>query len=249
VVPLLQGKADVVVPDLRGFGQSDKHLEEPKVAYSAAAQASSVLGLIDELGLTNPVVASYDIGSRITQTIAQTAPDRARAIVVSPPVPGAGNRVLAPEATREYWYQAFHHLDLAPQLIDGDFEAVGAYLHHFWSHWSGPNFTPSETEMVRLAALYAKPGAFTASIGWYRAGSGTVARSLAEKTPAESERIRPTTLILWPEHDPLFPQAWSDRIPEFFTSSTVRMLPGVGHFVPVEAPREFASAIQEVLDR
>ena len=249
MIRLLEGKADVVIPDLRGFGESDKHLEEPTVAYSAAAQARSVLGLIDELGLANPVVAGYDIGSRIAQTIAHTAPNRVRAIVVSPPVPGAGNRVLTPDAIREYWYQAFHHLDLAPQLIDGDFQAVRAYLHHFWSHWSGPNFTPSETEMVRLAARYAWPGAFTASIGWYRAGSGTVARSLAEKTPAPSERIRSTTLILWPEHDPLFPQAWSDRVAEFFSSATVRMLPGVGHFVPVEAPREFASAIQEVLNR
>ncbi len=249
MIPLLEAKADLVVPDLRGFGESDKHLEEPIVAYSAAAQARSVLGLIDELGLANPVVAGYDIGSRIAQTIAQSAPDRVRAIVVSPPVRGAGNRVLTPDAIREYWYQAFHHLDLAPQFIDGDFEAVRAYLHHFWSHWSGPNFTPSDTELVRLADLYARPGAFTASIGWYRAGSGTVARSLAEKAPAPSERIRPTTLILWPEHDPLFPQAWSDRVPEFFSNATVRMLPGVGHFVPVEAPREFASAIQEVLDR
>ena len=41
----------VVVPDLRGFGQSDKHPKPPADAYSADAQARSVVGLIDELGL------------------------------------------------------------------------------------------------------------------------------------------------------------------------------------------------------
>jgi pimeloyl-ACP methyl ester carboxylesterase len=246
VVPLLEAWADVVVPDLRGFGESDKHLRDPLAAYSAAAQARSVLGLIDELGLVQPVIAGYDIGSRIAQTIAQTAPDRVRAIVISPPVPGAGARVLSADAQREYWYQALHRLELATELIDGDRRAVRAYLHHFWSHWSGPDFEPSETELVRLTQRYAAPGSFSASISWYRAGSGTVARSLAEKTPEPADRISVETVILWPEHDRLFPQAWSDRVSDFFSSVTVRIASGSGHFVPVEAPQEFAAAIEDV---
>ena len=50
VVPRLEPYAAVVVPDLRGFGASDKHQGSPADAYSAAAQARSVLGLLDELG-------------------------------------------------------------------------------------------------------------------------------------------------------------------------------------------------------
>ena len=72
VVPLLSG-ADAVVPDLRGFGESDKHRADPASQYNAAAQARSVLGLIDELGLERPVVTGYDIGSRIAQAIAGLA--------------------------------------------------------------------------------------------------------------------------------------------------------------------------------
>ena len=41
----------VVAPDLRGFGESDKHPATPAEAYSADAQARSVVGLMDELGL------------------------------------------------------------------------------------------------------------------------------------------------------------------------------------------------------
>jgi pimeloyl-ACP methyl ester carboxylesterase len=79
VVPLLAADHDVVVPDLRGFGESDKHPEPPAEAYSAAAQARSVVGLIDELGLERPLIAGYGIGSRIAQAIARDAPERVRA--------------------------------------------------------------------------------------------------------------------------------------------------------------------------
>ena len=237
----------VVVPDLRGFGQSDKHVETPADAYSADAQARSVVGLIDELGLRPAVVAGYDVGSRVAQTIAQAFPDRVRALVVSPPLPGAGDRVLSPDAQREFWYQAFHQLSLVEEIIDGRVDAVRAYLAHFWSHWSGPSVVPRADELDRLAALYGAPGAFTASIAWYRAGSGTVARSLGEAAPERRERIAVPTTVLWPELDPLFPRAWADRLDDFFANATLRPLPGVGHFVPLEAPDELAAAIRGAL--
>ena len=74
VMALLSDSADVVVPDLRGFGESDKHPEPAARAYSAAAQARSVVGLIEELDLQAPVIGGYDVGSRIAQTIARRSP-------------------------------------------------------------------------------------------------------------------------------------------------------------------------------
>lgn len=239
----LGGGVEVVAPDLRGFGESDKHPAEPGRAYSVRAQAASVLGLIAELELRRPVIAGYDVGSRVAQEIARVAPDLVRALVLAPPLPGVGARVLGEQAQREFWYQAFHRLPLAERIIDGDPGAVRAYLEHFWSHWSGPSFHQSGDELDRLTALYAAPGAFAASIAWYRAGSGTVATSLAELAPAPDDRIATPTTVLWPEHDPLFPLGWSDRIPDFFSDATLHRLEGAGHFSPLEAPQRFAAAI------
>ena len=259
---------EIVVPDLRGFGESDTHDREPAQAYGAAPQARSVLGLLDELGLGPPgtppervatppervaaqpervVVAGYDVGSRVAQQLARTAPDRVRALVVAPPLPGPGERVLAPGPQAEFWYQAFHRLGLPEEILDGRPDAVRAYLRHFWCHWSGPGFEPDAAELDRLAERYGAPGAFVASIGWYRAGSGTIATALSERAPAPQDRIAVATTVLWPEHDPLFPPAWADRIDEFFSDATVRLLPGVGHFTPLEAPDEFAAAIRAAL--
>jgi pimeloyl-ACP methyl ester carboxylesterase len=249
VAALLRDDADVVVPDLRGFGGSDRHDRPPPDAYSAVAQADSVCGLIEELGLERPVVAGYDVGSRVAQAVARRLPDDLAALVLAPPLPGIGDRIVTPDAQREFWYQPFHQLALSDRLVDGDARAVRTYLEHFWSHWSGPGFTPEPGRLDALTALYARPGAFRASIAWYRAGAGAVAHSLAERPPAPLDRVATPTTVLWPEHDPLFPQAWSDRVGEFFADAEVRLLDGVGHFVPVEAPEAMAGAIRERLPR
>lgn len=249
VVPLLAGRRRLIVPDLRGFGGSDRIPTAEPAAYGVDAQARSVLALIEQLGIGRALLAGYDIGSRVAQAAARARPDLVGGLVLAPPLPGAGTRVLTAEAQREFWYQAFHRLPLAEKLLDGSHDAVRAYLAHFWSHWSGPRFVPDAAELDRLAHDYARPGAFVASINWYRAGSGTIALSVTETPPAPDATITLPTTVLWPEHDPLFPRAWSDRVGEYFAEIDVRPLDGVGHFVPVEAPEQFAVATVEMTDR
>lgn len=243
VVPLLADVADVVVPDLRGFGGSDKHAVDVRHFYSASAQAASVVGLINELGMTRVVLVGYDIGSRIAQSVARMYPDLAAALVLSPPLPGAGDRVLGPQAQREYWYQAFHQLPLADRLIDGNLDIVREYLRHFWSHWSGPGFRLPDDNLEKLASEYAMPGAFTASIAWYRAGAGTVAQSLTEPPPDRAIKIQPSTDVLLTQHDPLFPREWADRLDGYFVDATRHRVNDVGHFTPLECPQEMADLV------
>ncbi|WP_041303994.1 alpha/beta fold hydrolase [Mycolicibacterium rhodesiae] len=243
VAPLLTGAADVVVPDLRGFGGSDKHAVAVRHFYSATAQAGSVIGLIRELGLSQVVLAGYDVGSRVAQSIARMEPELVSALVLSPPLPGAGDRVLTARAQSEFWYQAFHQLPLAAQLIDGNPDVVREYLRHFWVHWSAPNFTVLEDDLDRLVADYALPGAFTASIAWHRAGAGMIAQSLSELPPDRAIKINVPTDVLWPQHDPLFPRDWSDRLNSYFTDVALHFALDAGHFTPLECPDQFAELI------
>ena len=66
--------------------------DDQPAAYSADGQAASVLGLIDELGLDRPILVGYDVGSRVAQTIARQRPDAIRGLVLSPLLPGVGDR-------------------------------------------------------------------------------------------------------------------------------------------------------------
>lgn len=247
VVPLLSEEFDVVVPDLRGFGHSDKHRVDPFDGYSATAQARSIVALIDELGLHQPVIGGYDVGSRVAQTVAKDHPGLAKHLVLSPPLPGIGNRVLSPTAQQQFWYQTFHQLALPDELIDGKRDAVRSYLRHFWTQWSGPAFTIAEADLDHLVDVYSGPGAFTASIAWYRAGGATLATALTQQAPMPDHRIRTPVSVLWPEHDPVFPRKWSDRLDEFFTNAHLKTVDGVGHFTPMECPAEFAELIRHAL--
>ncbi|GIJ43631.1 hydrolase [Virgisporangium aliadipatigenens] len=241
VVPLLS-TADVIVPDLRGFGASDKHPADPTLHYSADAQARSVIALIEELGPNRPVLGGHDIGSRIAQSVALHRPDLLRALVLTPPLPGIGERILGPTAQQEFWYLPFHQLPVAGELIDGRPDAVRLYLRHFWTHWAGPGFALPDDHLEHLVSVYAEPGAFTASIGWYRAGVGGLGRVAAEREPRPAQRIAVPTTVLWPEHDPLFPPAWSDRLDRFFTDVRIQHV-DCGHFLPLERPHDFAAAV------
>ncbi|MFK3797167.1 alpha/beta fold hydrolase [Pseudomonas sp. NPDC088444] len=248
LVPLLKDHADVVVPDLRGFGLSDKHEADAEYAYSGEGQARAVIALLDELKLTAAIVCGYDVGSFIAQTIARLRPDLVKALVVSPPLPGAGVRVLELKEAMEFWYTSFHNLDLFEQLVDGKYDATRAYLHHFWSHWSGPDHVVGEDRIDHLAEVYSAPGAFTASVAWYRSSSNPVTAYACEVTPETAERLTTPTTILWQETDPIFPFQWSDRLDAFFTNFILEPLPGIGHFTPLEATEKFAAAIHRRLN-
>ena len=148
VVSLVAAEADVIVPDLRGFGESDKHEADPASQYNAVGAGPQPDRADRRAGAGRPVIAGYDIGSRIAQAIARDRPDLVRALVVAPPLPGIGDRILVPQAQREFWYQAFHHLELSTELVDGQPDAVRAYLRHFWSHWSGPGYEPAPATWI-----------------------------------------------------------------------------------------------------
>src|SRR5258707_422159 len=113
VVPLVSRAADVIFPDLRGFGESDKHTADPAREYNAAAQARSIAGLIGELGLGQGVLAGYDIGSRIAHAVATDRPQPVRAPLVRTPSAGtwgpsggtgpAGPRSRAGSPSTPWW--------------------------------------------------------------------------------------------------------------------------------------------------
>ena len=247
LVPLLTDVADVIVPDLRGFGQSDKHLADAETIYSGTGQAKAIIALMDELNVRGAVICGYDVGSFVAQTVAHMRPDLVRALVVSPPLPGAGTRVLELTPVKEFWYTSFHQLKLSEELVDGNPDAVRAYLRHFWEHWSGPGYVVDEGRLDHLTEVYSAPGAFTASMMWYRSSGNPVTAYAAEVAPCKADRLSTPASILWQEHDAIFPLHWSDRLEDFFSDYTLEPLMGVGHFTPLEATDKFAAAIRNRL--
>jgi pimeloyl-ACP methyl ester carboxylesterase len=243
VVAALGTTVDVVVPDRRGFGLSDKHDVDAERYYSGLGQARAVAALLDQLNITKAVFGGYDVGSFVAQSVAAVRPDLVKALVISPPLPGGGERVLELTSVREFWYTSFHQLDLARQIVDGRRDAVRAYLHHFWSHWSGPDYVLDEGRIDHLADVYSPKGAFIVAAQWYRSSSNPVTAYAAETVPSPDDRLKTPASVLWQACDPIFPEGWSDRLDDFFSDYILESLPRTGHFTPLEATEIFARAI------
>jgi pimeloyl-ACP methyl ester carboxylesterase len=230
VLDLLPGDVPALAPDLLGFG-SAFHGPVALEDVTAEAHARRLLDATD-----GPlVVAGYDVGSRVAQAMARLEPQRIAGLVVTPAFPAMLRYSTAPEMAQHYWYQHFHRLPLSTQLLDGRPEDVRAYLTHIWSTWGNPELT-GDPAFDALVDDYARPGAFTASVAWYSAN------------PSGSQApIDVRTIVLWGDRDPLFPIEWAESVPESFTDAELRVLPGAGHFVPLEAPEAFADAVTAFL--
>lgn len=249
LVGLLEPLADVVVPDLVGFGASftPSDVERPPSEFGRDAQVDAVLGLIDSLDLDEVVLVGYDLGSSAAIALARRVPDRVRGLVLGNPVhPGAARLALEARQRSEFWYQDFHQLDVASSLIDGKPEAVRSYLGHIWGHWGARPVASVDGVTDALVASYARPGAFTVSLNWYRSGSGMIATALDATSPSflPPRPVSATATVLWGALDPIFPPAFAEGLSDTLTRHELRMLDDVGHFVPLEAAAETADAVR-----
>jgi pimeloyl-ACP methyl ester carboxylesterase len=249
VLPGLEGDADVLAPDLRGFGGSDKPERPPEEAYNPMALAADIGSLLAHLDLSGVVAVAHDIGATVAQALALAGPDVVRALVLlNPPYLGIGRRRFEYPIQREHWYQHFHAQPWSDHLVGHDPETVLIYLSHFYDHWVGRKDAVRAAEFQAIVDEYAKPGAIRGGFNYYRARWLTRQQEFDEpERRPEGLAIELPTVVLWGEEDPVIPVAWADRIPEFFPQSTLRRLPGVGHFVPFEAPEEVLEAIREAL--
>jgi 3-oxoadipate enol-lactonase len=72
VVSLLENDFDLILPDLRGFGQSGIVMEQ----YSLTDMAADLAALLDNLKIRKAVIAGHSMGGYITLAFARAYPER-----------------------------------------------------------------------------------------------------------------------------------------------------------------------------
>jgi pimeloyl-ACP methyl ester carboxylesterase len=72
IVPLLVNDFDLILPDLRGFGESDA----PKTEYTMSDLAADVAGLLDRLGIEKAAIVGHSMGGYVALTFAHDYPRR-----------------------------------------------------------------------------------------------------------------------------------------------------------------------------
>jgi pimeloyl-ACP methyl ester carboxylesterase len=244
VFPLSEG-ADVIAPDFRGFGGSDKPEGDARVLYAPDRLAADVLALLDHLGITRFVVVGHDTGAVIAQVLARGVPERVRALALfNTPHAAIGDKPQEPTAQREAWYHHFHALPWSHKLVGYDRDTIELYLRHFYDHWVGNKESVRPREFQAIVDTFARPNALRASFGWYRA---TYKDETEPSAHDPEDPIPIPTVVRWGELDPVKPPSWAEGIEQTFPNLDFRYVPGTGHFVPFEAPYETVAAIRAAL--
>ena len=245
----LASRFHLVAPDLRGFGASDKPEPFPSAAPTAEVHAADLLALLDALGLPRVGIVAHDVGAAVAQVLARRAPDRLAALVLFDcPYPGMGARFAAPEHLPEIWYQTFHQLPMAAELVGSSHAAAHAYFGHFLRHWAAGNPRAFDDVLEAWVDEFLKPGNLGGGFNWYVANWPSRLAVIRGEAPS-LPRITVPTCVRWGALDPILKAEWMDRLDEHFADLDARVFEGVGHFPHREDPDRTAAEIIAFLDR
>lgn len=191
--PLAAAGFRVVVPDQRGYGLSDK----PKGvrAYNLDELALDVVGLIDALGREKAHVAGHDWGGAVGWWLAMKHAGRLdRMVLLNIPHPQVMERALrkSAEQRKKASYMFSFQLPWLPErlLRRNGFDALVRALQRT----SRPG-TFSDEDLTLYRAAWARPGALTGMLNWYRA-------ALRARPPRPASPRNPVpTLVIWGTKD------------------------------------------------
>ena len=162
-------------------------------------------------------MVGHDVGGALMQPLARQAPARVAGLFFFDFVyPGIGPRMAEPDRLNNIWYQSFHQMEMAPHLIGASRETCRPISATFCERGRIAS-TPSTTCWNSSPTIFSKPGNLAGGFAHYRAAHAGRVRMMK----GEVTRLPPIdvpTCVRWAEHDPLFPNAWTDKLGETFSN-------------------------------
>ncbi|HEX6241328.1 MAG TPA: alpha/beta hydrolase [Polyangiales bacterium] len=231
----------VWVPNLRGYGNSDK--PRGRRAYALDRLEQDVTALIDASGARSVLLAGHDWGGAIAWSYGSFGPRPLTGLVIlNSPHPACFQRHLrSPAQLRRSWYMFLNLLPLLPErLLSANRHA---YLLAALRSWPvhKENFGPEELDVYRANAT--KPGALTAMLNYYRA----MPYDIWLHRRRGVGRVRAPTLIIWGEQDRALGRELLDGTERFVDDLTIRTIPDASHWVQQDAPDKVNALLERWL--
>ncbi len=214
VAPMLEGTFDLIMPDLRGFGESTT-VDEP---HTLDAFASDIAGLLDHLGIQQAAIAGHSMGGYVALAFAKLYPERVRGLGL------VSTQTLAdPPDRKEGRYKS------AAEVAEN---GIGGVVNTM-----KPKFTTDESlqESAKEIMERQQPGAF---IGALRAMAERM------DTTSLLATVKYPVVIIHGEKDSLIPVERAREAKSLVPHAHLVELPGVGHLPMMEAVKETAEALE-----
>ncbi|MBK7120057.1 MAG: alpha/beta hydrolase [Comamonadaceae bacterium] len=250
VAQLLRHDFFLVLPDLRGYGDSSHAPGLPDHSnYSKRALAQDLIAVMDTLGIAAFALCGHDRGGRVAHRLALDHPARVRRLCVIDIAPTLDMYARTDFDFARAYYHWFHLIQPAPLpelMIGGN---PHAYLHAKLGGWGSGGLGHIEPRaLAEYERCFCRDEAIHTACEDYRASAG-IDLEHDRESRARGHKIACDTLMLWGEHgvvqrlfEPL--ALWQAQCAGAVTGWAMP----AGHFIPEQLPDETAAALQAFMD-
>ena len=245
VVQQLQQDYWIVLPDLRGYGDSAQPAGLPDHGnYSKRTMAQDLVDVMDQLGCPTFFLCGHDRGGRVAHRLALDHAEKVAKLCVIDIAPTLDMYAATDMAFARAYYHWFHLIQpwpLPERMIGAD---AKTYLHAKLGGWGSQGLDYIEPlALAEYERCFCRPEAIHGACEDYRASAG-IDLEHDRTSRAHGQKIACDTLVIWGERgvvNRLFKplELWQAQC-----SATVSgQLLTAGHFIPEELPIETAAAL------
>ena len=232
VPALVDAGLRAIVPDLRGFGESDR--PEGVEEYAIARSVADMVAVLDQLGVERTHVVGHDWGAVVAWGLGAFAPERVeRLVAMSVGHPGALPRRTLREREKGWYQLLFQFAGVAEQLVARD----------DWQLFR--ELLDGHRDVGRAVADLSRPRALTAALNWYRANLSPE-RELQRRPPFPA--IAAPTLGLWSSGDRYLAEERMRRSGERVTGPwRYERIEDASHWMQLDAPERINALLLDFL--
>lgn len=230
--PLADAGLRVIVPDQRGYGESDKPAGVG--AYALDTLADDVCAICSQLGHERFAVVGHDWGGIVAWHLAARKPARlSRLAILNAPHPAtlASYALTHPLQAVRSAYVGFFQTPWLPEM------ALSANDHALLALALTGRSLPGtfdEAALARYREAWSREGALSAMLNWYRA------MPLAQPL---GRRIETPALVLWGDEDPALSSGLAEAGAALCETCEVVHLPGATHWLQHEMPGQVNASL------
>jgi pimeloyl-ACP methyl ester carboxylesterase len=252
--PLGRAGYRVIVPYLRGYGTTRFLSAGTPRSGQQAALAQDLLDLLDALAIPSAALMGYDWGGRAACILAALWPDRARCLVT-----GEGYNIqniarsgvpASPWTEHRLWYQYYFHTERGRAGLTANRAELAKLLWRLWS----PSWVFDDETFGRTAPSFDNPDFVDVVIQSYRhrygyADGDPAVEPIEQALAAQPVIAVPTISLCGADDGVSTPPGMKGDAAKFSGPFEQRVLPGVGHNIPQEAPAESVRALLDAMGR